>query len=61
MTQLTKCRQLLNLAVVAINMPALAQEVFSIDVTNQFPDLKIKWGFWTEWVFVTDVNMSDQC
>lgn len=43
MTRLTKCRQLLNLAV-CCHQRGLGQEVFSIDMTNQFPCLKIKWG-----------------
>lgn len=43
MTQLTKCRQLLNLAV-GCHHCAPGQEVFSIDMTNQFPGLKIGWG-----------------
>lgn len=43
MTQLTESKQLLNLAVCR-HHHAPGQEVFSIDMTNQFPGLKIKWG-----------------
>lgn len=42
-TQFTKCRQLLNLAD-CCHLHAPGQEVFCIDMTNQFPGLKIKWG-----------------